>query len=90
VSACGSCRMAERNPGTGHYHHGCPACDKRAFQNVAKRLAGTDGYAASMAAKRFRADYAASLRKFAGDDASERERLHQAVRAWDKRIRGEA
>ena len=82
--------MAERNPGTGHYHHGCPECDRRDLENVAKALAGTGGYAASMAAKRFRADYADALREIAGDDASEREKLHQAVRAWDKRMNGEA
>jgi hypothetical protein len=88
--SCGACRLAETRPGTGHYHHGCPACDQRAYDNLVRDLARTDGYAASMAAKRFRADYAALLRKFAGDDAAEREKLHQAVKAWDKRIKEQA
>ena len=88
--ACGACKLAEIRPRTGHYHNGCPACDKRALENVVRGLAGTAGYAASMAAKRFRADYAASLRKFAGEDAAARDNLHQAVKEWDKRNRGAA
>jgi hypothetical protein len=80
---CGSCRMAERNPHTGYYHSDCRECSARS-------LAHSPGFAASMAAGKFRADYADALREIAGDDASEREKLHQAVRAWDKRMRGEA
>jgi hypothetical protein len=75
---CGACHLAEIRPTTGHYLHGCKECD-------ARKLAHSAGFAASMAAGKFRSDYRDALRSIAGDDA---DRLHQAVKAWDQKIRG--
>ena len=77
---CGACKLAEIRPQTGHYRHGCRECD-------ARQLAHSMGFAASMAAGKFRADYKDALRSIAGDDA---DRLHAAVKQWDKRIRDAA
>ena len=83
MSACGSCRMAELNPHTGYYHADCRECSARS-------LAHSAGFFASMAAGKFRDDYTAGLKAIVGEDAAELDKLHQEVRALDKRISGEA
>lgn len=80
---CGACKLAERNPMTGHRLSGCLECE-------ARTLAKSDGFRASMAHGRFRDDYTAALKAIVGDDGAALDKLHQAVRRWDVRIRGAA
>jgi hypothetical protein len=75
--------MAAHNPRTGYYHADCPECSARS-------LAHSAGFFASMAAGKFRDDYTAGLKAIVGEDPAELDKLHQAVRAWDKRMNGEA
>jgi hypothetical protein len=76
---CGCCRLAERDPRTGHYHADCRECQARA-------LAQSPGYAASVMMRRMREDYAQALREIAGESAKDRDALHQRVKTWAKRI----
>jgi len=77
---CEYCAAARATPACGLYCATCRGCQARAMAN-------SPGYAASVAAGKFRDDYTAALKAIVGDDPAELDRLHKAVRAWDKRIR---
>ena len=80
AGGCTACADAAADPRSGLFHAGCSGCEARS-------LATSPGYMASVAAMKFRADYAAALRAIAGDDASARDALHRRVREWDRRMR---
>ena len=77
--SCQACVAAEKNPLSGLYQGDCPECQARA-------LSQSPAFWASMAARKFRADYADALRQIAGPDPHAREELHRKVRDWERRI----
>lgn len=76
---CPSCAAALGDPASGLYHAGCRECEARA-------LSRSPGFHASMAALRFRNDYADALRRIAGPAAADRDALHRRVRWWADRL----
>jgi hypothetical protein len=71
---CEYCAAARIDPNSGLYMATCRNC-------LARALSHQPGYAASVAAGKFRADYLNQLKAIAGD---EWEALHRQVRAWDR------
>ena len=72
TAECEYCAAARATPACGLYWATCRGCQARAMAN-------SPGYAASVAAGKFRADYKQRLQEIAGD---EWEALHRQVRAW--------
>ena len=64
-----------------------PAWFKRGERGPTIAARPSPGYAASVAAGKFRDDYTGSLKAVVGDDPAELDKLHHEVRAWDKRMR---
>ena len=76
TTECEYCAAARANPISGLMMRGCLGCEAR---HLLKQP--NNGYAASLAAGKFRVDYKARLVEIAGDDW---EALHRQVRAWDE------
>lgn len=77
---CESCAAAQLNPLSGLYHTGCLDC-------TARLLAQSPGFAASMAALKFRRDYLEALKAAWGAKWEDGHRLvkHHANRIQDAR-----